>query len=322
MSTKRVHEGPDEPPTAKRQQLATGWTASEISSTLPPLPKPADPRLEEQAFQHPSLHDTVNYEALEWVGDGWIQAISSQLIYATFRHSLKAGRLSQLRERLVCNKALCSFLRAYGLDARLKLPNDILDVAKAKDKRKKKDPLTVMEKIHGDVFEAYVGAIIQSDGVDGLEIATDWLKKLWSREIQDEIRKLNHNYNDEAPPTASADQDVGPPQASAPKPPALNSKVLLNQAIMCRGATLDYRDMPGKTKKDKMGHSLFAVGVYFSGWGVKDDLLGIGTALKKSEAGTRAAEEALKNKKLMKTYGEKKQAYLKARDEAEARQGT
>lgn len=55
-----------------------------------------------------------------------------------------------------------------------------------------------------------------------------------------------------------------------------------------------------------MGYSFFVVGVYFSGWGVKDDFFGIGMVLKKFEVGIRVVEEVFKNKKLMKIYGEKK----------------
>jgi hypothetical protein len=83
--------------------------------------------------------------------------------------------------------------------------------------------------------------------------------------------------------------------------------------------SINYKDMPGKSKTNNMGHSLFAVGVYYTGWGTRDELLGVGHALKKSEAGTKAAEAALKNTQAIKRLSDKKQAFLKARAEANAK---
>ncbi|KAK0386473.1 hypothetical protein NLU13_6308 [Sarocladium strictum] len=360
MATKRANDD-GEIPDAKRQQLdgfypnvlnLTAWSRSDLPAStaaaaaattlppLPPLPKPADPRLEEQAFNHISLNNNENYEELEWLGDSWVELIATKLIYETFRGKLKTGRLSQLRERLVCNRTLASFLRAYGLDSRIKIQSEILNPAqeaKANDRRRTKDALTTVQKIHGDVFEAYVGAIIESDRENGDRIAADWLKKLWSRELQDEIRTYAGNRDSQITaahadssnpsaatptPTSSTSALAPAPTTNVPKSSALSPKVLLSQAIACPGVVVDYRDMPGKPKKDEMGHNLFAVGVYFSGWGVKDELLAVGRALKKSEAGAKAAEEALRNKKVLKTYGDKKQAFLKARDAVAASERT
>ena len=55
---------------------------------------------------------------------------------------------------------------------------------------------------------------------------------------------------------------------------------------------------------------LFTVGVYLTGHGEKEKLLGIGTAHGKKEAGMKAAQVALGNSKAMKTYAEKKRLFV------------
>lgn len=329
MATKRPNDDGQEPD-PKRQQLdvisvspgvihLSAWKPSDISTDLPPLPVPANPKLEQAAFTHISLNNTQNYEDLEWLGDAWIQAMSTQLIYNTFRGTFKTGRLSQLREALVCNRTLGSFLRAYGLQTRLKLPHEITESQEPREraKKKSKDPLKPLEKVHGDCFEAYIGAILESDKENGASIVADWLRKLWARELQDEIRKYARGSG-----AATASGTPSEPDGDSTSTPSdaqnLNPKVLLTQAIACKGVSLNYKDMPGKSKTNNMGHSLFAVGVYYTGWGTRDELLGVGHALKKSEAGSRAAEAALKNTQAIKRFSDKKQAFLKARGTAEA----
>ncbi|KAH8178074.1 ribonuclease III domain-containing protein [Sarocladium implicatum] len=317
------------------------WTLSEISESLPPLPKPADPQLEKQAFIHIGSSQNENYEHLEWIGDAWLQSIATEFISTTFQSSgLKVGRLSQLREQLVKNKTLAGYLCSYGLDKRAVVDDAMRQAQqrKAKDQNRTKESLSTMEKVHGDMFEAYVGAIIRSDPENGLQIVTDWLKALWGREIKDELRKMNHNREKHAqytliaanapkqpPSEASASTSTPSQQAPVKNKPASNSNInakdILNQAILCPGVKVEYRDMPSKSLKDKEGYELFAIGVYFNGWGVKDELLAVGKARKKSEAGMRAAEHALENKKMLKKYGAKKQAFLKARDEREVAEG-
>lgn len=341
MAAKRPNEDGDEGfgTPAKRQQLDVGsrlplpnlvdcgpWEPSDVADgcgSLPPLPRPANSTLETQAFAHRNFSAEFNYEELEWLGDAWIQVLSSNFIYATFGRTLKVGRLSQLRELIVRNKTLAKYFRDYGWEARAKIPQEVMDALepKEKEKRRTKDAMRTHEKIQGDMFEAYVGAIVVADPENGGKIIADWLKALWARELQDELRKLFKKASqapDSTSTTTATTTAAASNAAEAPPTPTpdLNPKVQLSRAIVCRAVTLEYKDMPGKSKVDKMGHPIFAVGLYLSGWGARNELLAVGSALKKSEAGSKAAELALLNKKIMNKYIEKKQAFLKARGEA------
>jgi ribonuclease III len=207
---------------------------------------------------------------------------------------------------------------------------------KEHEQGKTKHGLRTIEKVYGDIFEAYVGAIIRSDHENGVQIVADWLKALWGRLIEDELRKMIETRDKNAQysrivasiPKRAFSEDpaaVGdvPPKASAEDDttsnPNVNAKDRLARALLFPGVKLQYEDMPSnKTLKDKEGHTLFAIGVYYqTGWG-DSERLAIGKARKKSEAGIRAAEYALQNKKILKKYGDKKEAFLKARDEREA----
>ena len=92
---------------------------------------------------------------IEWIGDAYIELISTLLISQTFP-SLLPGKFSQIREGLVKNVTLADFSRKYGFDKRLQIPQANFDV-KESDK----------VKILGDVFEAYVAAVILSDPAEG-----------------------------------------------------------------------------------------------------------------------------------------------------------
>ena len=77
-------------------------------------------------------------------------------------------------------------------------------------------------------------------------------------------------------------------------------------------------------KKDKaFGKALFAVSCILHGWGESGKELGFGTGLNKKEAGNKAAQNAMANKKLLKPYIEKRAVYLaaqRAQQEQEAAQ--
>lgn len=155
----------------------TPWKSSEILNHLPPLPAVLDKTLEEAAFTHTSAGGgkitDITYERLEWVGDTYMELVATLLISQTFPHH-NPGKSSQLRERCVKNVTLSEFSYAYGFDKRAKFDKEFV----TKD----------MTKIMGDIFEAYVAAIILSDPLDGLPRAAAWLKGLWGRTLEKEIR--------------------------------------------------------------------------------------------------------------------------------------
>ncbi|KAH7413365.1 ribonuclease III domain-containing protein [Cadophora sp. MPI-SDFR-AT-0126] len=290
----------------------TPWKSSTIPTTLPPPPKILDPTLEKSAFTHVacgsgSIFD-LSYERLEWIGDAYIELISTLLISQTFPFLLP-GKSSQIRESLVKNATLADFSRKYGFDNRLQLPEANFDVKDA-DK----------VKILGDVFEAYVAAVILSDPADGVSRVSQWLKDIWGMILaKDIINEERKSVTFDSPlwrlrGSAQPVQDV----MSTEKAP-LNPKDALQQMIGSKGVKFSYNDIAPPKKDPKTKLPLFTVGVFLDGYGEKDKMLGTGKASGKKEAGFKAAEMAMANKKAMKYYGDKKklvQAQLQLEQEA------
>ncbi|KAF4344041.1 ribonuclease III [Fusarium beomiforme] len=293
------------------------WTVADIPSSLPPLP-PISTKLEEEVFRHPGLGGP-NYERLEWYGDATLEMVSTELVFETFPY-LPTGRSSQLREQLVRNLTLSCYYREYGMQHKTKLPvhmGSMVDLIQ----RSGRDKDTI--KIQGDVFEAYVGAVVKSDPQHGSANAVAWLKALWARTIKDQIKQAEQHQK-EATKTQefsiqtssiipSAEQDItqgSTPPTAKPTGPRSNKERLAN-AIVVKGIKLRYEDMPCKKKDKNLNLPLFAIGVYLDGWGESGKLLGCGTALGKKEAGDKAAKDALDNRKQLKVYEVKKEAWMK-----------
>ncbi|KAF5019353.1 hypothetical protein F66182_8642 [Fusarium sp. NRRL 66182] len=286
----------------------TRWSSSDISTNdLPPLP-PVTPELELQAFTHPGIGGP-NYEKLEWYGDAALEMISTELVMETFDH-LPVGRCSQIREQLVRNITLSEYYRQYGMAKRTRLPKDMGTMEDLiRTKPRDRDVI----KIQGDIFEAYVGAVIKSDSQNGRANAVSWLKALWGRTINDQIKQAEERHEasakaQEARPTQQGGSETTSKGEQTPKD-------RLSHKIVVRGIKIRYEDMPCKKKDKNLNLPLYAIGAYLDGWGETNKLLGIGTALRKKEAGDKAAMVALENRKLLKVYEDKKKAYL---DEAKA----
>ncbi|KAK0626139.1 ribonuclease III domain-containing protein, partial [Immersiella caudata] len=265
----------------------TKWTSADISKTRPPLPTVLNPELEKAALTHAGQNDNgINYERLEWVGDAYLEVIATALIHQTFpRH--QEGKLAQLRELLVRNLTLSTFTTAYELDKRANLPEEFnaggrVNGTSASSKMR--------IKALGDLFEAYVGAIILSDPKNGVQRTADWLKVLWGPTLQKHIQE--------------ADKQV-PVDKISPK-------TRLEVLIGIKGTKIEYQDLPSQKKDKESNLPLFTVACIFNGYG-ETKQLGFGTALGKKEAGQKAALMALGNKKLLKPFIEKKEAYVAAR---------
>ena len=293
-SPPKQQDGPNIPKTLTPASI-TPWKHSELPSDLPPLPAVLDKTLEEAAFTHTNAGagriTDITYERLEWIGDSYMEIIAALLIGQTFPHHTP-GKLSQLRERCVRNLTLSEYATAYSFDKRANLGANFKPSAKD------------MIKILGDMFEAYVAAIVLSDPENGLPRAAEWLKSLWGRTLAKEIREEETKGIEIQNPMwklVGAARDMIT-QQKAP----LSPKDQLQKALGARGIKIDYRDMgpPGKDRTNSL--PLFTVGVYLTGWKERDKLLGRGSANGKKEAGTKAAEQALNNKKMMAIYVERK----------------
>ncbi|KAM0135495.1 hypothetical protein ACHAP3_005080 [Botrytis cinerea] len=278
----------------------TPWTLSSIPSELPPLPEVYDPTLELASFTHHgrtngSVTD-LSYERLEWVGDAYIYTISTLLISQTFP-ALLPGKCSQLRERLVKNVTLADFARKYGFEKRAKLPEDTIHPMKEPEKI----------KAMGDIFEAYVAAIVLADPENGVSRASEWLKSLWAMVLSKEIQQEERNEDKLDSPLWRLRGNVDHVQTKTKS--VLNPKEKLQMALNSKVSKLTYKDI-GTAKKDKNTKlAVFTVGVFLDGWGEVDKQIGFGSANGKKEAGFKAAEMALNNKKLMAKYSEKKKIY-------------
>ncbi|MCJ1244311.1 hypothetical protein MMC30_001509 [Trapelia coarctata] len=240
--------------------------AERISTLLPDLPPILDPSLAKIPFTHrwtaekerlPSVDGS--YERLEFVGDAYIELFASRLLYPRFPQ-MSSGRLSQLRELLVKNETLAQFSLAYNFDEIAEFP--------LTHKQSRGNASKLWTKTLGDIFEAYVAALILSDSKHGFATAEAWLVKLWIPKLQDR-------------------QDHNPPEHTA-------AKQDLAGKILTRGAKIDYRDESQK-EVNKEGKIWFKVGVYFTGLDWENRHLGSGKGLSKTEAGIRAAMEALSN---------------------------
>lgn len=271
----------------------TPWTVDDISTSLPPLPPVLDPILEAASFTHPGQAKRptdMNYERLEWIGDSYLYVISCGLIYATFP-TLTPGKCSQIRELLVKNTTLCDYSLRYGFDKRANFPAEFgLGGRPGGTRVNEKERMKVL----ADILEAYVAAVVLSDPADGVSRATAWLKALWAGTIAKQIREA---------PTLT--------KKAAELPP----KNQLANLILAKGVRLRYEDAPGgpskKVSKDTRA-PLYTVHVYLDGWGETGKLLGWGTAPHKGEAGSKAAQCAMDNKKLIQVYVERKRAHMAA----------
>lgn len=269
------------------------WTSSAITTSYPPLPPVLDPALETAALTHSGMRKRVSdpsYERLEWIGDAYLEVIASELIYQTFP-TLEPGKCSYYREMLVRNSTLGAFSVHYGLDRRADFPGEFgFDGRPGGTNASAKQ----RAKALGDIFEAYVGALIRSDPEHGFLRAAEWLKALWGPLLEEHIRHEESGGN-------AGDRDI-------------TAKAQLDKLIGGPAVKIEYRDLPSAGKKDRESQlPLFSVGCFLHGWGETGLLLGYGTALGKKEAGQKAAQMALGNKKLMKKFADKRVASIAAR---------
>ncbi|CEI68997.1 hypothetical protein FVEN_g4221 [Fusarium venenatum] len=310
MSKRPAEEGSQKEP-RKRVQVAVAsvapdisrWSSTEIPDGLPPLP-PIRPDLEEQVFRHPGLGGP-NWEKLEWYGDATLEMISTEFIFETFPH-LTAGRCSQIREQLVRNSTLAEYYREYGMEHKTQLPQDIGKMTVLL--RTQKNNRDVI-KLQGDVFEAYVGAVVKSHP-QGNANAVTWLKMLWGRTIKDQIKKAESCLETIAQTQHIAQEQPTQPEAKVIPLTEQNAKGRLSAAIAVPGIKIRYEDMECKKKDKDTGLPLFAIGVYLDGWGETGKFMACGVGKRKAEAGGKAALQVLENRKFLKVYEAKKKQWM------------
>ncbi|KIW12564.1 hypothetical protein PV08_09841 [Exophiala spinifera] len=252
------------------------------SASLPPLPDIQEQYIDE-VFTHMSVSREKNYDRLEFLGDSYIQVIATQLIYQSST-TLSAGEMSQLRESLVKNETLSQYTMLYGLDQRLE-----------QFKRLQKGMgSAAWLKIKGDVFEAYVAAIVLSSP-DGFAIAKKFLTQLWAPKVE---------------------AVVAVPQAS-PK-----SKEELAKRLQGHGVLIKYLDERKPDIHYGQGKETYYIGVYFTGWGWENQYLGSGKGLSRTAAGQEAAAVALTNHPLIDEIAAVRAAFYARRKEEQKEKET
>lgn len=112
-----------------------------------------------QAFTHSSYanehKNTVDNERLEFMGDAVLQLWSSKAIYPL---NLSEGRMTTLRQQLVCEKALAEYAREMDLARFLRL-------GQGEEKSGGRD----RDAIIADMFEALLGALYLDQGKDAVD---------------------------------------------------------------------------------------------------------------------------------------------------------
>ncbi|KAJ5576356.1 hypothetical protein N7535_003282 [Penicillium sp. DV-2018c] len=246
----------DEVPRSHDSNCSSNEPSRPRNSTPPPI---LDDKLELAVFTHPALgnNNNMTYDRLEILGDAYIELIATKLVWETFP-DLPPGRISQIRELLVKNETLSGFAEIFGFDRKVSVPANYNTPSKRWTKTK------------GDVFEAYVAAVILSDPVCGYEIARHWLTGLW----MPLLRNLGHQKAE------------------------LRCKEALAKKIMGKNVKLEYLEERPSVQQ-KGGTQTFFVALYLTGWGWVKRYLGSGQGLSKAAAGDEAARVILANTPLL-----------------------
>ena len=221
-----------------------------------------------------------SYDRLEFLGDAYIQVISSRVLYTRFPH-FPSNKLSTARQTLVRNSTLAKFSLQYQFDQRTKA---------TKGMKIKEEP-----KILGDVFEAYTASVVLGDPENGFRAAEAWLSALWE------------------PLLKQIEQAEQKPMSAA------NSKEALRKMIMSPGVKIDYvEERPSEMLKNK-GETEYYFGCYVSGWGYLKKHIGSGTGYSKVAAGNNAALDAIENEAALQDMVKQKSVFdEKRRQEREA----
>ncbi|MBF8969929.1 MULTISPECIES: ribonuclease III [unclassified Streptococcus] len=133
-----------------------------------------DTTLLETAFTHTSYaneHRLLNIshnERLEFLGDAVLQLLISEYLYARFPEKPE-GELSKLRSMMVREESLAGFSRDCQFDQYIRL-----------GKGEEKNGGRSRETILGDLFEAFLGALLLDQGVEAVRtfIATYIIPKI------------------------------------------------------------------------------------------------------------------------------------------------
>lgn len=280
----------------KRRAPASVSSPVQAAPTKPPVlpdPLPQLPGIASHLTEAPFIHKSagkfsrsssvndLSYERLEFLGDAYLELFASTLIFHRFSY-LPAGRMSQLRELLVKNETLAEYSRAYGFDKRIEV-DSMRHMEEAANKGNKG-----INKVLGDVFEAYVAAVVISDKQHGYTTAEEWAAALWEPRVA-------------AWEKANARSAHGPPARDTNGDPRTtynqDAKQELNKLLIWSGKEVRIKYEPSRPmielKGDQIGQNQHFVGAYLTGYDVEKKLIGHGEGRSRQEAGNWAAIDAM-----------------------------
>ncbi|KAF1823049.1 uncharacterized protein K489DRAFT_380439 [Dissoconium aciculare CBS 342.82] len=278
-----------------------GPQAVPLPSKLPQLPIISSASLKDAPFRHSStIHGTrdaqsQSYDQLEFLGDAYLEVFATRLIFNQYSH-LPAGQMSQLREQLVKNETLAGYSMAYGFDTKV----NIADAERERMKEGSRDRGNKgFNKILGDVWEAYIAAVVLDDPKNGEKMAEKWMCELWLPKVLATV-KVSHSNHKVITKEDSSLQPATSPMNDPRHVYDSTAKAQLQKRIASNETRLDYEPYkaPIELKGTQIGQSRHFIALYYTGFGYQRELLGKGEGKNKVEAGNWAALEAM--------YGDKK----------------
>ncbi|CAI4049011.1 hypothetical protein N7582_004542 [Saccharomyces uvarum] len=248
----------------------------------PKLPEIQDLAIKARVFIHKStIKDKVylsgseminaHNERLEFLGDSILNSVMTLIIYNKFP-DYSEGQLSTLRMNLVSNEQIKQWAIMYKFHEKLKTNFDLKDENSNFQNGKL--------KLYADVFEAYIGGLMEDDPRNNLPKIRKWLRKL----AKPVIEEATHS------------------QVALEKTDKLdmNAKRQLYSLIGYASLRLHYVTVKKPTAIDPNSIVECRVG--------DGTVLGTGVGRNIKIAGIRAAESALRDKKVLDFYAKQRAA--------------
>ncbi|CAI4048772.1 hypothetical protein SKDZ_13G3650 [Saccharomyces kudriavzevii ZP591] len=248
----------------------------------PKLPEIHDLAIRARVFIHKStIKDKVylsgseminaHNERLEFLGDSILNSVMTLIIYNKFP-DYSEGQLSTLRMNLVSNEQIKQWSIMYHFHERLKTNFDLKDENSNFQNGKL--------KLYADVFEAYIGGLMEDDPRNNLPKIRKWLRKL----AKPVIEEATHS------------------QIALEKTDKLdmNAKRQLYSLIGYASLRLHYVTVKKPTSVDPNSIVECRVG--------DGTILGTGVGRNIKIAGIRAAESALRDKKMLDFFAKQRAA--------------
>ncbi|KAF2208158.1 hypothetical protein CERZMDRAFT_101612 [Cercospora zeae-maydis SCOH1-5] len=278
------------PPSTSSPHHMRAAVSTSVGADLPQLP-PVKDEYRQASFRHKSHYHTsrevaagdVTYERLEFLGDAYLELFASRLIYGRYPH-LPAGRMSQLRELLVKNETLAEYSRAYHFHEMVEVGGEVENMMRDSHGRGNKG----FNKILGDVFEAYVAAIVLSDfDAKGYDTAEQWCVALWAPKL---LKAMDQD--------PSAHHTESQSKADVRSTYDVDAKAKLQKRLCGANLVRLHYDTDKPTvelKGDKLGQNVHFIALYVESafFGVGRKLLAKGEGKNKVEAGNWAAVKAM-----------------------------